>query len=176
MNTKPNSASPKNEASPAKHATNHADAHQQTSLVSKAAKIVVAIVAAPYNDRFLSKWFAHGATELANMVLHGHPAPVYDNGSVFGRPKESDDQPQQVSTANQPKVEEQAKPVIATAPTTDAKPEASVSHSLKAQAKSETAQPNVPTVSSESGVEQRMQEILAMEAAPSMQQQQQMSH
>ncbi len=33
------------------------------------------------NDGVLSHWFAHGATELANMTLHGHPAPVYA-GSV----------------------------------------------------------------------------------------------
>ena len=29
------------------------------------------------NDGSLQQWLAHGATEAANMVLHGHPAPVY---------------------------------------------------------------------------------------------------
>ena len=29
------------------------------------------------NDGSLTQFFAHGATEAANMVLHGHPAPVY---------------------------------------------------------------------------------------------------
>ena len=29
------------------------------------------------DDGSLQQWFAHGATEAANMVLHGHPAPVY---------------------------------------------------------------------------------------------------
>ena len=29
------------------------------------------------NDGALDGWIAHGATELANMMLHGHPAPVY---------------------------------------------------------------------------------------------------
>lgn len=29
------------------------------------------------NDGSISQWFAHGATEAANMVLHGHAAPVY---------------------------------------------------------------------------------------------------
>lgn len=28
-------------------------------------------------DASLEQWFAHGATEAANMVLHGHAAPVY---------------------------------------------------------------------------------------------------
>lgn len=29
------------------------------------------------NDGALDGWIAHGSTELANMLLHGHPAPVY---------------------------------------------------------------------------------------------------
>lgn len=29
------------------------------------------------NDGALDGWIAHGSTELANMMLHGHPAPVY---------------------------------------------------------------------------------------------------
>ena len=29
------------------------------------------------NDGSLQQWMAHGSTEVANMVLHGHPAPVY---------------------------------------------------------------------------------------------------
>ena len=29
------------------------------------------------NDGALDGWIAHGATELGNMLLHGHPAPVY---------------------------------------------------------------------------------------------------
>ena len=29
------------------------------------------------NDGAVDGWVAHGATELANMLLHGHPAPVY---------------------------------------------------------------------------------------------------
>lgn len=28
-------------------------------------------------DDSIRQWGAHGATELANMLLHGHPAPVY---------------------------------------------------------------------------------------------------
>ena len=29
------------------------------------------------NDGAFQGWMAHGSTELANMLLHGHPAPVY---------------------------------------------------------------------------------------------------
>ena len=29
------------------------------------------------NDGSVSQWVAHGSTEAANMLLHGHPAPVY---------------------------------------------------------------------------------------------------
>ncbi len=29
------------------------------------------------NDGSISQWFAHGATEAANMVIHGHAAPMY---------------------------------------------------------------------------------------------------
>lgn len=29
------------------------------------------------NDGSLTQWLAHGSTEAANMLLHGHPAPVY---------------------------------------------------------------------------------------------------
>lgn len=29
------------------------------------------------NDGSITQWFAHGATEAANMILHGHAAPVY---------------------------------------------------------------------------------------------------
>lgn len=29
------------------------------------------------NDGAFQGWLAHGSTELANMLLHGHPAPVY---------------------------------------------------------------------------------------------------
>lgn len=28
-----------------------------------------------------TKWFAHGATESANLIVHGHAAPMYDSGS-----------------------------------------------------------------------------------------------
>ena len=43
------------------------------------------------NDGFIEHWFAHGATELANMNLHGQPAPLYaghsspsDQTSIYG--------------------------------------------------------------------------------------------
>ncbi len=29
------------------------------------------------NDGSITQWFAHGATEAANMVIHGHAAPMY---------------------------------------------------------------------------------------------------
>lgn len=32
-----------------------------------------------WND--LKNWFAHGATELANFLVHGHPAPMYAGNS-----------------------------------------------------------------------------------------------
>jgi hypothetical protein len=47
------------------------------------------------NDGSISQWFAHGATEAANMVLHGHAAPVYA-GNVSP--------PDQMSTEFQPSV------------------------------------------------------------------------
>ena len=29
------------------------------------------------NDGSITQWFAHGATESANMLIHGHAAPMY---------------------------------------------------------------------------------------------------
>lgn len=29
------------------------------------------------NDPNLQQWFGHGANEMANMLLHSHPAPIY---------------------------------------------------------------------------------------------------
>ena len=48
--------------------------------LKKTGAIVAAVFRAVLDDSFVS-WFAHGATELANMVLHGHPAPVYSRST-----------------------------------------------------------------------------------------------
>lgn len=47
------------------------------SYVSKATKFVGGIVVQAVTSDTFFDWLAHGSTELANMVLHGHAAPVY---------------------------------------------------------------------------------------------------
>ena len=84
------------------------------SLVNKAKDVVTLKTAQENffkNDGSLQQWFAHGATEAANMVLHGHPAPVYAGNvsppDIMGAAVESPDNdpsPLQTSaTAEQPK-------------------------------------------------------------------------
>ena len=45
------------------------------------------------NDPSLQQWFGHGVNEVANMVLHGHPAPIYARSAS---PKDQEIVPQQV--------------------------------------------------------------------------------
>ncbi len=64
------------------------------------------------NDRAFDGWMAHGSTEVANMLLHGHPAPVYarslsplDNSVGVQGPEqdtEVETTPQQVETSHGP--------------------------------------------------------------------------
>ena len=65
------------------------------------------------NDGTLQQWFAHGATEAANMLLHGHPAPVYAGNAsppnliVSNSMEQEAGEAPQVETAAAPSPEQQ---------------------------------------------------------------------
>ena len=72
------------------------------SLPGKAAKFAIGIVGKALTSDTFFNWLGHGATELANMVLHGHAAPVYSRAgtpdvSVYG-PPETDQQVAAISS------------------------------------------------------------------------------
>lgn len=52
---------------------------QQTSFLGQLKSLTQRIFDHPFwrNDGTLTQWLAHGATELANFIVHGHPAPMY---------------------------------------------------------------------------------------------------
>ncbi len=52
---------------------------------------------APFDDTFF-QWLSHGSTELANMLLHGHPAPVY---SHYKAPDQPDPEPMAMNAAKE---------------------------------------------------------------------------
>ncbi len=61
-------------------------------------KAILAGLSVPYEGTF-GKWLQHGATELANMALHGHAAPVYSHSmspSETPQPEQSMVQAEQV--------------------------------------------------------------------------------
>ena len=61
-----------------------------------------AAMKAPFDDTFF-QWMAHGSTEVANMLLHGHAAPVY---SHYRAPDQSDPEPLAMNSAQDAKAPE----------------------------------------------------------------------
>ena len=61
-----------NEKSAVKQAIDKTMDFPPVKMATKALKAV--------GDETFFNWLAHGSTELANMVLHGHAAPVYSHG------------------------------------------------------------------------------------------------
>lgn len=61
---------------------------------SKVAKAILTALEAPYSGT-IGNYLSHGATELANIVVHGHAAPMYSHSAAPG------DQPA-VDSANWP--------------------------------------------------------------------------
>ena len=58
-----------------------AETEQQSKIGKMADKTaigVLKVLQSPYEGT-VGQWMAHGATELANMALHGHAAPVYSH-------------------------------------------------------------------------------------------------
>jgi len=78
-------------------------------------KIWQKIVDHPFweNDGTLTSYLAHGATELANFIVHGHAAPMYgrsvsppDSQSPEAPDTQTDQPPTQIQAATSPLVEQ----------------------------------------------------------------------